>query len=101
MLGVVGGDGYRLGVFGNVSAARARVGLQEVLSTKVFVLLRSGGVTGTLTISASGAVGLTLSAVSLSISGRSLSLLSAAVSRRTLEQGPGAGSSSLCSWRPS
>ena len=99
----VGGDGYRLGAFSNAGAARAGVGgLPRVLSTKVFVLLRPGGVIGTLAISASGGVGLTLSAASLSASSRSLSLLSAAVSRRTLEQGPGlVGLSSSCPQRPS
>jgi hypothetical protein len=78
----VRGDSSRLGAFSNAGAAWAGVGdLLRVLLTKVFVLLRPGGITGTLVISASGTVGLTLSAVSLSASSRSLSLLSAAVSR--------------------
>jgi hypothetical protein len=88
MLGV-GGDGDRSGAFSNAGTAQAGVeGLSGVLSTKVFVLLRPGGVTGTLTTSVSDMVGLTLSAATFSAFSRSLTLLSAAASRRTLEQGP-------------
>jgi hypothetical protein len=67
----VGEDGYRLDAFSNGGAAQAGVrSLPGVLSTKVFVLLRSGEVRGTLVISTSGAVGLTLSAANLSVSMR-------------------------------
>ena len=61
---------------GNAGAARAGVGgLPGVLSTKVLVLLRYGGVIGILSISSSGVTALALSLASLLVSSLSLSLL--------------------------
>jgi hypothetical protein len=53
--------------------------LPGVLSTKVLVLLRCGGVIGTLSTSSSGVIALALPLASLSASSQSLSLLWAAV----------------------
>jgi hypothetical protein len=48
----VGGDSYRLGAFSNAGAAGTGIGgLPGVRLTKVFVLLRPGGVTSTLLLS--------------------------------------------------
>jgi hypothetical protein len=58
--------------------------LPEVLSTKVLVLLRCGGVAGTLSISSSGVTALSLPLTSLSASSQSLSLLWAAVNHGAL-----------------
>jgi hypothetical protein len=70
---------------GNAGAARAGVrGLLGVFSTKASVLLRCGGVAGTLSISSSGVTALSLPLTSLSASSQSLSLLWAAVNHGAL-----------------
>jgi hypothetical protein len=82
--GIKGGEDCS-GDCGNVGAARAGVGgFPGVLSTKVLVLLRCGGVAGTLSISSSGVITLALPLASLSAFNLSLSLLWAAVNPRVL-----------------
>ena len=68
--GGIGGGEDRSRDCGNVGAARAGVGgLPGVLSTKVLILLRYGGVAGVLSISNSGVTALVLPLASLSASG--------------------------------
>jgi hypothetical protein len=70
---------------GNAGAARVGVGgFPGVLLTKVLVLLRCGGIVGTLSISSSSITALALPLASLSVSSLSLSLLWAAVNPRVL-----------------
>jgi len=77
---VDGGSEDCSGDCGNVGAARAGVGgFLGVLLTKVLVLLRCGGVAGTLSISSSGVTALVLPLASLSAFSLSLSLPWAAV----------------------
>jgi hypothetical protein len=64
--GGIGGGEDRSGNCGNVGTARTGVGdLPGVLSTKVLVLIRCEGVTGTLSISGSGIIAPALPLASL------------------------------------